>query len=233
MLQRTGRVATLAATVAAAATMFISTAPASAGGFTIHDKFVNWVVSGSLTPRKLNQTVTLPEGGTFNGEAVLELPAFSGTVTGNVFIPPFNATVKLLALPVNIGLTFTQVGTTAGTVTPVEKSNCPGAEATLPCVDLSVPTKAALGITEVGLFGINLPLACETTEPVTLPLNADLTINELLKTGAHFTGKATIPPIRCKGPLGILVGPALSVLMSGPENPFAINLSPPPPPPAT
>ena len=231
MSRRMSRVTALAATLAAVGAMSVSAAPASA--FSIKSTFKNWVLSGSLTPKKLNQAVNLPEGSTFNGEATAELPTFDGTVTGNVFVPPFQASVKLFGfIPTNIGVTFEQVGSIEGTIHETPQENCPNVEPGSngsKCVTLTVPTKVKLGITEVGLFGLGVKMACETTEATTLDLSADLSVGELFNEGSHFTGTTTIPPIKCapgKG-LGIFGGPILTSLMSGPNNPYALNITPP------
>jgi hypothetical protein len=50
---------------------------------------------------------------------------------------------------------------------------------------------------------------------------------ELLTVGPHFTGTTTIPPIRCDGLTGLAVGPVLTTVMSGPDNPYALNLAAP------
>ena len=144
-------------------------------------------------------------------------------------MPPFDATLNLLVIPTTVGVTFTQVGQTEGTIVSTEEVNCAGAKGvsgSRGCLTLSVPTKANLGITEVGLSGIQTPTHCETSEPVTLPLSTDVPLTELLNSGAHFTGTATIPPMKCGGLSGIAVGVALTALMSGPDNPYALNIVP-------
>lgn len=237
MFRKAGRfTAVLAAVIALGAVAGAATA--SAVIVHLNQSFNNWVVSGSLTPKKLGQPVQLPEGSTFNGSAEVELitgeggmgPHLSGAVTGHVFVPPFNASLSLLGLvPTTVGVTFTQVGQTEGSIESVAESNCAGAKGvsgSRGCVDLSVPTKANLGITEVGLLGIQTPTHCETAEPVTLPLSTDVPFTELLNSGAHFAGTATIPPMKCDGLSGIAVGVALTALMSGPENPYALNIAP-------
>jgi hypothetical protein len=231
MSRRTSRIAALAVTLATVGAMSVTVAPASA--FSITSKFKNWVLSGSLTPKKLGSPVNLPEGSTFNGEAIAELPTFDGTVTGNVSVPPFKASVKLLGIiPTTIGVTFEQVGSIAGTIHEAPQEDCPNVEpgaSGSKCVTLSVPTEVKLGITEVGLFGLGVKMACETAEAATLDLSTDLSVGELFSEGSHFTGTTTIPPIKCapgKG-LGILGGPILTSLLSGPDNAYALNITPP------
>jgi hypothetical protein len=189
--------------------MSVATTPASAFVINIQQEFNNWVVSGSLTPKKLNQPVVLPEGSTFNGSADVALeitggpPAVSGTVTGSVFVPPFNASLALLGLvPTTVGVTFTQVGKAEGTIASAPEAFCAestGVSGSRGCVTLSIPTRANLGLTMVGVLGINTPTHCETSEPVTFPLSTHETLVELIDQGSHFKGTVTIPPIRCGG----------------------------------
>src|ERR1700689_4779794 len=104
MFGRIIRTAALAGSLTAV--VALSSAVTSASAFTVDEPFTNWTVSGTLTIKKLNQSATLPAGSTFNGEAALELPAFEGPVTGSVFVPPFNTTLKILGFPSTVGLTF-------------------------------------------------------------------------------------------------------------------------------
>ena len=233
MSRKRTRIVALATTLAAVATMSVATAPASASiVVNLEQPMKNWVVSGSLTPRKLNTPVTLPEGSTFNGSADVALEirsresqVASGTVTGNVLVPPFTATLPLLGLvPTTVGVTFTQVGTAEGTIASAPEADCAGSRG---CVTLSIPTEAELGVTEVGLLGISAPTHCETSEPVTFPLSAHVTLVELLTKGPRFTGTVAIPPMTCGGLSGLAVGPVLTTLMSGPDNPYTFNISPP------
>jgi hypothetical protein len=207
----------------------------SAGAAVFSQPFNNWVVSGSLTPKKLNEPVTLPKGSTFNGSAevhykrhLFEEP--SGTVTGTVSVPPFTASLKLLGLvPTTVGVTFTQVGKGEGTITP-DRGACGGTvkeEEFIPCVTLSVPTKVNVGITLVGVLGLSVPTHCETSEPIVFPLLAHMTLLELSIVGPQFSGEATIPSMTCEGPEGLVLGPVLSAVMSGPENPYVIEITRP------
>ncbi len=206
-------------------------ANADAGGFNVTQKFVNWVVSGSLTPKTLNEPVTLPEGSTFNGSVNLELPAFTGPVTGKVFVPPFNATIPIAGIPTTVGVTFTEVGNIKGALTRAPTGSCAPAEPSLICVTLSSPTLANIGITElgteVGPLGVSTTTNCQTIEPMTLDLSTNVTVKEFFEQGAHFTGDTTIPPIACEGIEGLVLGPALTLVMSGPDNPYSLTIAPP------
>jgi hypothetical protein len=233
MSHRIGRIAALLATVTALGAVAVAAPPASAA-LIVTPRFTNWVVAGSLTAKKSQQTVTLPEGSTFNGSGELFLEQVGavvlghGTITGSVFVPPFNAVLTLPILgvptPVTTGITFTQVGQTEGTITPAR--GC-ASEANA-CVTLTAPTKANVGFTVVGILGIQVPTHCETSEPIELHLSQTLNLLEIVRNGNHFTGTTTIPPIKCPGLLGLALGPVLTTALSGPENPYAISITPPP-----
>ena len=201
----------------------------SASAITIPYTFDNWAVWGSLTDKKLNEPVVLPKGSTFNGTSVLTSTAteLSGTVTGTIFVPPFNTTVKLVGLvPTNVGLTFTQVGPAEGVLVQTSTANCAGSHFDGLCVTLSVNTRAAVGITETGLLGVDVPTECETSEPIAFSLSSTMPLTQLLDEGPAFKGTVTIPSIKCGGLSGLAVGTLLTELMSGPENPYLLHIGP-------
>ena len=149
----------------------------------------------------------------------------TGSVTGTVTVPPFKTTIDLLGIPTTVGVSFTQVGSANGTITGIPRTNCSTTKS--PCLSLTVPTEANVGITAAGVFGITLlPTHCVTSEPVTFPLSTTLTIAELLIKGPSFAGTTTIPPIKCAGLEELVLAPLLTELMSGPENPYAIAIAP-------
>lgn len=209
------------APIAVAAMIALAT-PASAA-LTVKSEFKNWVVSGSLTPKTLNQPIDLPPGSTFNGVTTLEIreSKVEGPVTGSLYVPPFKAMLNILGVPEAVGIKFVPVGGVAGSITP---GNGPFQ------VVLSVPTKAVIDITSVGAIGAEVPVSCETVQPVTLNLATEENAFTLLFNGSTFTGTTTLPPVRCAGLTGLAEGVLLTSLMSGPENPYSITIAPPPPP---
>jgi hypothetical protein len=222
---KTRRVATLVAVLVALTAIAGATASA-AGAFSL--VFNNWAVYGSLTPKKLNEPVVLPKGSTFNGSAEvtkLSSTEIEGTLSGKLFVPPFKATVKLVGtVPTTVGVTIKEEGTTEGTISTAPDAACSFSRFTGICVALSVTSHARIGITAAGILGIEVPTGCETEKAVTLTLNKDERLSELSET--HVTGTTTIPPIKCEGLQGIVLGVLLTELMSGPGNPYALSLSP-------
>jgi hypothetical protein len=185
-------------------------------------EYKNWVLSGSLTDKKQGQAIALPEGSTFNGSGEVNTQTGAGSVTGNLSIPPFTAPLKLFGvLPLSLGVTIAQAGPLEGTVA---KSEMVSGDQTL-----TIPANLNVFITSIGLFGLKLPTNCTTTEPVALQLTDTLTREELLRKGWSFTGATTLPRINCEGgPLGRgVLGFALSVLLSGPENSYSLKFSAP------
>jgi hypothetical protein len=210
-----------AVVVAAAAAMFVLTTSASA--FSIKTVFENWRVTGSLTDKKLNQTIVFPQG-TFNGEGEVELPGLTGIVFGTTTIPTFETTIKILGIPANVQVSFVQVGVVQGSITPSPGGCGPEVPA---CIDLSVPTEENIVLNNLKILGITIPEKCETTEPGLLALNDILTVGEFVTVGSHFTGTTKIASIKCAGLIGPLEGAVLTSMMSGPENPYAITIAPP------
>jgi hypothetical protein len=227
------RIAVVIATLASVGGMAVAAPPASAA-LRITPTFTNWPVAGSLTVVKSDQTVTLAKGSAFNGsgEIFIENPEgtilASGTLTGTVTVPPFKATLTLPILgiptPVDVGVTFTQDGPAVGTLKPAPPASCSTPEGA--CVSLSVPTKANIGFTVLGVLGIKAPLFCQTSEPLSIPLTETATLLELTQS-LHFSGTTTIPSIKCPGLQGLLLGPILTTTLSGPDNPYSITITPP------
>jgi alpha-tubulin suppressor-like RCC1 family protein len=186
---------------------------------TIQAEFANWVVSGGLTLKKVDQPIMLPAGATFNGSAALNPQTLSGPLTGSVAIPAFNAVVKILGVPATIGLEFSEVGSVEGSLE--QSKTLPGD------LSLSVPTKENISFTTIGILGLQIAAKCQTTAPLSLPLLAELSPGELLSTGAHFTGTTTIPGVKCEGSLASLESSVLTSLFSGPSNPYSITIAPP------
>jgi hypothetical protein len=214
----------------------MSFAAASASAVEINYKFNKWTVSGSLTPKKLNEPITLPPESFFNGTGKLisNENEFGGIVTGSITVPPFNAALTVLGIPTSVGATFTEVGPAEGAVVLAPPADCAGSHFGGGCVTLTVNTKVDVGVTSLGIgVFIPIPTHCETSEPAVLALKTTLPLSQLLAEGAHFAGSTTIPSINCRGFYGPLLGGLLTGLMSGPENSYSLHINPNPPGPPT
>jgi len=197
-----------------------------------------WHVRGTQTFAKLGQTVTLPEGATWTGFGELEIRSPSvrpdmltiqGTEDGNVGVPPFTAPLTILGIKTIVGMTFNPINPVhVVAVSAAEPGLCvngaPQEKAT--CVVLSSLQKVNFGITSVSISNIKIPTQCETQTPVEYHLSTTLTLLEIIAVGAHFKGTNTVPNFKCGGLYGGLLGPVLSLLISGPNNPYELVISP-------
>jgi len=187
----------------------------------------NFEVSGTLTAKKLNQSVELKEG-TFNGYVAFQSFApIKGNINGVTSAKPGEAPIKLLGLETTLGFTFEQVGEANGVLDQVASGtgNCANNPGGI-CVHESIPTQANLGFTSIKLLGLKIPLNCKTSKPVSLPLEEDLLLfEELLNpaVGSHFTGTTTFPSVKCTNEIFALLNSSLlTSLFSGPGNNYSL-----------
>ena len=176
-------------------------------------EFKNWALAGSLTPKPLDQKISLPAGATFNGEES------AGKLTGSLSIPPFVASIKLFGLlPAGIGVKLTQAGALEGSLAINGIGN----------TELTLLAKLNLGITEFRFLGLRVPLSCTTVEPVAEPVTASaVKAQELLSRVFERVGTTTIPRVTCGGTLGSLLGSLLTMSLSGPEALYVLRYEPP------
>jgi hypothetical protein len=174
--------------------------------------FENWKLTGSVTDKKQGQTISLPAGCTFNGEA-----AVPGPLAGSTFCPPFTASLKLFGfLPTSIGLILAESERLHGSFTIAG----PGE------LTLKITAKENLAITSIGILGLTIPANCTTAEPIVFPLESTAPATSF-GTGATFSGETTLPAVQCQGGLlSSLFGRVLTALLSGPNNPFTLAIAP-------
>jgi hypothetical protein len=177
--------------------------------------FKEWLLKGSLTDHKLAQTLfTMPEHSTFNGHSTIP-----GELEANTSVPAFKSTVKLFGLlPITLGLTFTEAGPVKGTITsdPAHTGN----------ELIKATAKDTIGVTSFTILGLTLATSCQTAEPVSFPLEASETLSQLETSGAKFNGETTLPAFHCTGAGGNVVALVLTMLVSGPQNPFTLSIEP-------
>jgi hypothetical protein len=189
----------VAATLAAASALAVPAASAQVVPFNDYE------VGGTLTLKKLGQQVTLPEGSTFNGSADLT----TGRLTGDVFIPEFTSTIRVLGIP-------TQVTTRLEQAQPVQGTLALNSDGT---ISIRSTTSATLRIRRLRLGLLSVPTTCRTADPIVLTLNYD----GPFAFPIAFDGTTTIPRLTGCGPLG----PTLGLLLSGPGNAYHVTLTPP------
>jgi hypothetical protein len=190
-------------TVAALAAAAVATAPSASADVVL--PFNDYRVGGTLTVKKLHQSITLPEGSTFNGSANLT----TSQLQGDVFVPEFTSTIRVLGIPTRVTTQLEQVQPVQGTVT-LTGSN----------LSIRSTTSAILRIKRLRLGLLSVPTTCRTAEPLVLTLNYD----GPLAFPLAFDGETTIPRLTGCG----LLGPTLGTLLSGPGNAYHVTLSPPP-----
>lgn len=169
--------------------------------------FDNWQVGGTLTLAKLHQNISFPSGSTFNGSADLT----TDQLTGNVSIPTFTSTIRVLGIPTQVTQQIVPAGPATGTITL-------GSGGTVTIAGTSADT---IYLRSLGIGPISIPTTCHTASPVVFALNYTGPLN--LSAGFTFSGRTTIPQLAGCG----LVGPLLSSLLSGPNNAYSLSLSPP------
>ena len=196
------RRAVLGFAVALLAACIVSVPAASAADFVI--PFTNYKVSGALTVKKLDQSITLPDGSTFNGSANLT----TGQLSGDVFIPEFTSTIRVLGVPTRVTTKLDQAQPAQGTIA-LDSTG----------VHIRSTTSAILRIKKLRLGLLGVPTTCRTSEPIQLTLNYDGPLSYPL----NFNGTTTIPSLTGCG----LLGPTLGTLLSGPGNAYHVTLGPP------
>ena len=197
------RRAVLGTAVAALTACVVSVPAASAADVVL--PFTNYKVGGSLTVKKLNQSIALPAGSTFNGSANLTTQQLSG----DVFIPEFTSTVRVLGVPTQVTTKLDQVQPVQGTITVDPNFT----------IHVRSTTSAILWIKKLRLGLLAVPTTCRTAEPLVLTLDYD----GPLAFPLAFDGTTTIPRLTGCG----LLGPTLGALLSGPGNPYHVTLAPP------
>jgi hypothetical protein len=229
MSRKTRRITALG--VSLAAVLAFAVAATSASAFVA--PFENYNVNGTLTVKKLNQTLTLPTG-TFNGKAELTFVpepgggfGVEGPLVGETSIPEFTAEIKLFGIPAKLRSTF-EAEPANGSLKSIAATECEGKTG---CETLSVPTNAEIGFNAITILGLTIPERCETIKKVLFNLQTNETLAKLLggeaPAGSFFSGTATFPPVFCKGLFGLINGPLLTTLFSGPNNPYALSVTPP------
>jgi hypothetical protein len=181
-------------------------------------EYKSWPLSGSITPKYLGQAITLPTGSTFSGSGELNDETGVGTEKGSVSVPAFKSTVKLLGIPVSLGLSLTQAGPLEGSIS----------QSTVGNETLKMPAKLNLGITSVGILGLTLATSCTTTEPLSMALGATAPQHELLKAGFSGAGTTKVASLRCTGGfLGAAIGQLFAAMLSGPGSGYSLAVKAP------
>jgi hypothetical protein len=166
-----------------------------------------WPLTASVGLKTLGQTVNLPADSSFTAEADVTQPRLSGTLN----VPNFKQTIKIIGLPISVGLQITPVGNATGTVHLDTEGQ------------LKIRGNAQANITVTSVLGIPFG-ECKTDKPVDFPLTFDGPVSSLGNGGLNFQGTTTFPPIK-----GCMISAILSALMSGSGQTYSFTVAPPAP----
>ncbi len=177
-----------------------------------HEPLSGWRLLGSLTAGRLGQVASLPATCGFNGEATIP-----GSLQGSIECPPFTAPVKILGiLPADVTVSIKQSAPVVATITEAGGGN----------FEISGSAADTLGLDDITLFGLTLPVSCNTQSPIVFPLQATVSISELVRHPT-FNGVVRLPAIEClngEAKPSQLFSLVLTELVSGPGNPFTLGL---------
>jgi dienelactone hydrolase len=182
----------------------VGTANPNTGNMVVTMK--EWPLAATVKIKGLNQTVTLPANSSFTADADIN----GKTLKGNLNVPDFKQSLKILGIGAQVGLKIAPVGDTTGTVSLDDQGI------------LRVKGEAKTDITVTSVWGIPFGV-CKTQAPVVFPLNYEGPISGL-GTGLTFAGTTTFPPIK-----GCIISAIISALMSGSGQEYAFTVSPPAP----
>lgn len=183
------------------------TTTANPGGGDFIVSLKSWPLTASVGLKTLAQTVTLPATSTFTADANVT----AKTLKGSLNVPNFKQTLKIIGLPIQVGLKIAPAGETTGSVS-VDNAGMLKIRGTSP-VDITVTS--VLGIP----FG-----ECKTVKPVQFPLTFDGPISSLGNGALNFSGATSFPLIQ-----GCFISAILSGLMTGSGQTYSLTVSPPAP----
>jgi hypothetical protein len=206
---------------AALAGLGLIVAPAAQGDIVVTLTQTNWHVSGALGNKKLGQDITLPTSSRYNGTVQIS-DDNTGTLFGDTTIPPFTASLTIPQspsqnFPAQIGVMI--AGTASPNTTGTLQINPDGT------VTFDATTSSDMRITSLQLGPVTAQVGsnCHTSSPVLLPLHTTApSVFDPLTNGLRFSGTYNLPPLTGCGAFTSL----LNNRMAGPDNPFAVTISP-------
>ncbi len=183
-----------------------STADPAGGDFVF--PLADWNLSGSVKLGKLNQTLALPAGATFDGAANLT----TKQITGRTSIPYMSTSIRLLGLSVRVNLIITDAEPVTGTIELDDNGD----------IHMRAQARVWINLRSFGVSVINFGANCRTQTPVTIALNFDGSVGKL-GTGELTSASESYFPqlVNCGA-----YGPVLSQLFSGNGNIFTLTESP-------
>ena len=182
-----------------------STANPGRGNFVVSLK--EWLLAATVDLKTLKQTVVMPAASTFTANADMTAQRLNGSLA----IPDFKQWLKIIGLPIQVGLSVKPAGETTGTVALDNNGR------------LKIQGTAYADITITSLLGIPFG-ECKTSTPVAFPINFEGPVSSLGNGKLTFTGTTSFPLIK-----GCFVSAILSAFMSGSGQTYTFTVSPPAP----
>lgn len=183
----------------------ISTSNPVNGDFVVSLK--DWTVNANINLKTLKQTVTLPAGSKFTADSNMS----KNMLSGNMTVPDFKQALKIVGLPVTVGLSVRPNGLTTGTVSLDNEGQ------------LKIRGTAYVDIVVTSLYGVSIG-ECKTVTPVAFPLNFDGPVSALGSGNLVFTGSTSFPTLK-----GCSISAILSTMMSGEGQTYSFNVTAPAP----
>ena len=171
----------------------------------------NWVLGGTVTLKKLGLSLAVPSTARITASADITSGAFSGTAT----IPPITDTIKILGIPLSATVDLALTGPLSGQVALNDTTGV---------LSLSGSSSANVTIESAAVGWLRIPLGCHTSRPVPLSLNISQPVGQLVGGTFSASGTTTFPSLTGCG----IIGPILSLLVSGSGNPYTLTISEPP-----
>jgi hypothetical protein len=169
----------------------------------------DWRVLGTIGLAKLRQSVELPPGATFSGHVNM----VDGTMTGAMKLPMLTSSIRLFGINIRTTSEMIPTGSFDGQVT-VEPDGT---------IDMRATSRAHMHIHALYIGRMRISLNCRTITPIEMPLHSSGAMS--LDFRPSFSGTMTIPRFRGSS----LIGWIVSLIVSGPNNPFQIALALPTP----
>ena len=174
-----------------------------------------WTLSGTLSSTKLDRTIVLPAGSTISGSGQLNLDTGAGWLAATPSVPRFTTTIEPFGfIPIKLGLELAPTGPSEGTLARGEN------------VSLTLPLKIGMRVDSLGVFGITLPISCTASQPLAVALTASVPRQQLVE-GWSSSGSTSVPRLLCGTPLGGVLGPLLTTLLSGTEYTYSLKVHAP------
>ncbi len=186
-----------------------STANPGGGNFVVSLK--DWNLSGNIGLKTLKQSVALPGAATFTADTDMTARTLSGTMS----IPTFTTNLKIAGLPADVKLEVAPVGTTTGTASLDENG----------ILRVNGSARVNIRVVSAGAWILQIPMGCQTSSPVQLPINFEGPISSLGNGNLNFTGVTTFPSMTGCG----LLNGLFTTLMSGPGQTYSFTVKPPAP----